>query len=199
MMFILIYFWRSLGDSNPCFRRERARFANCARRTRSSISSTARLACASFCASRTRSRWARAVDRRTDSSRSRLGLTELHTNVALARIRARCFRDDANADLELRRHLIEHRLHDRRHARHHDYIADPEAGRPRHLVENEISPLGMRVMRRRVSLILAPVVFTIRAGWRERADRCRSEHRTPSPQSAVMSPWVGPIPPVVKT
>jgi len=25
MMFILIYFWRSLGDSNPCFRRERAR------------------------------------------------------------------------------------------------------------------------------------------------------------------------------
>ena len=47
-----------------------------------------------------------------------------------------------NADLELRRHLIEHRLHDRGHASHHDYIADPEAGRPRHLVENEVSALG---------------------------------------------------------
>jgi hypothetical protein len=37
-----------------------------------------------------------------------------------------------NADLELRRHLIEHRLHDRGHACHHDYIADPEARCTRH-------------------------------------------------------------------
>ena len=69
-------------------------------------------------------------------------LTELHTNVALAHVRAHGFREHANADLELRRHLIEHRLHDRGHARHHDQIADPEAGRPRHLVENEVSALG---------------------------------------------------------
>jgi len=34
----------------------------------------------------------------------------------------------------------------------------------------------MRVMRKRASLISAPVVFTIRAGWRTRADRCRSPH-----------------------
>jgi len=69
-------------------------------------------------------------------------LAELHADVAFARIRAYRFREHANADLELRRHLIEHRLHDRGHARHHDYIADPEARRPRHLVEDEFRALG---------------------------------------------------------
>jgi hypothetical protein len=68
--------WRSLGDSNPCFRRERARLTlfDCARRTRSNIFSTSRLACASFCASRARSTtfvlgpcW----ESKKDSSRSR--------------------------------------------------------------------------------------------------------------------------------
>jgi hypothetical protein len=59
----------------------------------------------------------------------------LYSDVALARIRAHGLREHANADVELRRRLIEHRLHDRGHARHHDYIADPEARRPRHLVE----------------------------------------------------------------
>src|SRR5262249_42922068 len=88
-----------------------------------------------------------------------LGLTELHPNVALARIRARGFREHANADLELRRPLIEHRLHDRGHARHHDYLADPE-GVPATLLRMRSAPLGMRVMRRRVSFISAPVVFT---------------------------------------
>ena len=68
-----------------------------------------------------------------------MDLAELHPDVALARIRAHRLREHADADLELRRHLI---LHDRGHARHHDYIADPEAGRPRHLVENEVSALG---------------------------------------------------------
>jgi hypothetical protein len=63
-------------------------------------------------------------------------------NIAFASIGADRLRERANADLELRRHLIEHRLHDRGHASHHDYIADPEAGRPRHLVENEVSALG---------------------------------------------------------
>ena len=56
-------------------------------------------------------------------------LAELHPDVAFAHIRAHGFREHANADLELRRHLIKHRLHDRGHARHHDYIADPEARR----------------------------------------------------------------------
>jgi hypothetical protein len=39
----------------PCFRRERARFSYLICRTRSGMSSTARLACASFCASLARS------------------------------------------------------------------------------------------------------------------------------------------------
>jgi hypothetical protein len=74
------------------------------------------------------------------------------------------------------------------HARHHDYIADPEVGRSRHLVDDEIRALGMRVMRRRASFILAPVVFThafrmasargsvserrIPSSRRQHADRC---------------------------
>src|SRR5262249_9806358 len=62
--------------------------------------------------------------------------------VAFARIHAHCLREHGNADPELRRHLIEHRVHNRGHARHHDYIADPEARRPRHLVEDEIRALG---------------------------------------------------------
>jgi hypothetical protein len=52
------------------------------------------------------------------------------------------FREHANAEVELDCHLVEHRLHDRGHARHHDYITDPEARRPRHLVEDEIRALG---------------------------------------------------------
>jgi hypothetical protein len=70
-------------------------------------------------------------------------LAELHSDVALARIRAHRFREHANADLELRRHFVEHHLLDRGYARHHDYIADQE-----------------RVMRRRASFISAPIVFT---------------------------------------
>jgi hypothetical protein len=66
-----------------------------------------------------------------------------------SRIRTHGFREHANADIELGRHFIEHRLHNRGHARHHDYIADLEAKCPRHLVEDEIRTLGMRVMRRR--------------------------------------------------
>ena len=47
-----------------------------------------------------------------------------------AHIRAHGFREHANADLELRRHLIKHGLQDRGHARHHDYIGDPKAQAP---------------------------------------------------------------------
>src|SRR4029453_7705964 len=40
-------------------------------------------------------------------------LAELHADIALARIRAHGFREHASAVLELGRHLIEHRLHER--------------------------------------------------------------------------------------
>src|SRR6266700_730286 len=89
--------------------------------TRSSISSTARLTCTSFCASRARSTtfvlgpcvW---IEERIASDRDpRIGLAdlaELHPDVAFARIRAHRFREHADANLELRRYLVEHRLHD---------------------------------------------------------------------------------------
>src|SRR5262245_17604632 len=69
--------------------------------------------------------WPRAADRKTDSCRSRLRdwlwrFAELHSDIAFARIRAHRLRKYANADLELRRHLIEHGLHDRGYASHHD-------------------------------------------------------------------------------
>src|SRR5262245_47346702 len=127
-------------------------------------------------------------------------LAELHPDVALARIRAYRLREHANADLELRRHLIEHRLHDRGHARHYDYIADPEPGAPDTLLRIKSAPLGIRVMRRRAPFIAAPVVFT--HSCRMASARGSVSIGTPNAfatQSAVMSPWVGPIPPVVKT
>jgi len=58
----------------------------------------------------------------------------------------------------------------------------------------------MRVMRRRASFISAPVVFA----HSYRMVRARESLSIGTPnafatQSAVISPWVGPIPPVVKT
>jgi hypothetical protein len=67
-------------------------------------------------------------------------LTELHSDVAFVRIRAHSLREHANADLELGGHLIEHRLMIEGIARHHDYIADAEARRSRHLVETLVRP-----------------------------------------------------------
>src|SRR6516165_766949 len=67
--------------------------------------------------------------------------TEWGADVALAYVRAHGFREHASTSLELRRHFVEHRLHDRGYARHHDYIANPEARCPRHLVEDEIGSL----------------------------------------------------------
>ena len=46
-------------------------------------------------------------------------------------------RQHLRAGLELRRDLVEHRLHDRRHAGHGDDIADPEAGRAGHFVGDQ--------------------------------------------------------------
>ena len=48
--------------------------------------------------------------------------------------------------------------------------------------------------------LFADLLFRQPYGRRARADRRLSAHQMPSPtRSAVMSPWVGPIPPVVKT
>src|SRR5262245_22477346 len=68
--------------------------------------------------------------------------TEWAADIALAHGRAHGFREHASTGLELGRHLVEHRLHNRGYARHHDYIANPEARCPRYLVEDEIGPLG---------------------------------------------------------
>src|SRR5262249_44611651 len=87
-------------------------------------------------------------------------LTELHTNVALAHVRAHGFREHANADVELRRHLIEHRLHDRGTPAITITLRIQKPGAPDTLLRMRSAPLGMRVMRRRASLISARVVFT---------------------------------------
>src|SRR5262249_22769234 len=72
--------------------------------------------------------WARAADRRTDSSRSRPQDWPWRSHQVACRCRPRVhprahrFREHANAALELSHHLIEHRLHDRGHSRHHNCI-----------------------------------------------------------------------------
>jgi len=73
-------------------------------------------------------------------------------------------------------------------------------GAPDTLLRMSSAPLGMRVMRRRASFISAAVVFT--HSCRMASERGSVSIGTPNAfptQSAVMSPWVGPIPPVVKT
>src|SRR5262249_39524141 len=73
-------------------------------------------------------------------------------------------------------------------------------GAPDTLLRIRSAPLGRRVMRRRASFISAPVVFTHLC--RMASARGSVSIGTPNAfatQAAVMSPWVGPIPPVVKT
>ena len=73
-------------------------------------------------------------------------------------------------------------------------------GAPDTLLRMSSAPLGMRVMRRRASFISAPVVFT--HSCKMASARGSLSIGTPTAfatQSAVMSAWVGPIPPVVKT
>jgi hypothetical protein len=62
---------------------------------------------------------------------------EFSADVAFLGVGADRHRDELGAGLEFRRNLVEHRLHDRRHAGHHDHIADPEAGRARHLIGDQ--------------------------------------------------------------
>src|SRR5258708_4641547 len=66
---------------------------------------------------------------------------KLGAYVALAAIRPHGFGQHLDSGLELRRHLVEHGLHDRRHARHDNHVADPESGRGRDLVGDKFSAL----------------------------------------------------------
>ena len=73
-------------------------------------------------------------------------------------------------------------------------------GAPDTLLWMRSAPLGIRVMRRRASFISAPVVFS--QSFRMASARGSVSIGTPkalATQAAVMSLWVGPIPPVVKT
>src|SRR6516162_8754672 len=128
-------------------------------------------------------------------------LAELRPDVAFAHIRAHGFREHANADFELRRAtsssiacMIE--------GTPAITITLPiqKPGAPDTLLRMSSAPLGMCVMRRRASFVSAPVVFT--HSCRMASARGSVSIGTPNAfatQSAVMSPWVGPIPPVVKT
>src|SRR5262245_25684674 len=125
-------------------------------------------------------------------------LTELHTSIALAHVRAHGFREHANADLELRRASIACMIEGTPAIAITLPIQKP--GAPDTSLTMRSAPLGMRVVRRRASFISAPVVFTHSC----RMARARGSLSIGTPnafatQSAVMSPWVGPIPPVVKT
>ena len=87
----------------------------------------------------------RVEERKAADRDPRIGLgdlTELHPDVAFARIRAHGFREHGNCDLQLRRHLIEHRLHDRGHAPSRFTLPIQKPGAPDTLVEDEIRALG---------------------------------------------------------
>jgi hypothetical protein len=117
-------------------------------------------------------------------------LAELHLDVALARIRAHGFRErtpilSLGATSSSIACIIE--------GTPAITITLPiqKPGAPDTLLRMRSAPLGMRVMRRRASFISAPVVST---------HSCRMASAlsivTPNAlatQSAVMSPWVGPI------
>jgi hypothetical protein len=121
-------------------------------------------------------------------------LAELHSDVAFTRIRAHRLREHANADFELRRHLIDIACMIEGMPTITITLLMQKPGAPDTLLRMRSAPLGMRVKRRRASFISAPVVFT---------HSCRMASAggslsigTPNAfatQSAVMSPWVGPI------
>ena len=73
-------------------------------------------------------------------------------------------------------------------------------GAPDTLLRTRSAPLGMRVIRRRASFISAPVTFS--HSCRMASARGSMSIGTPNALatlSAVMSSWVGPMPPVVNT
>jgi hypothetical protein len=63
---------------------------------------------------------------------------ELGADIALAAVGTHGFRQHPCAGLKLWGDVFQHRLHDVRHARHDDDVADPKARRRRNLVENEL-------------------------------------------------------------
>ena len=161
----------------------------CAPRTRTSISSTARLATRELVRiarpqHHVGVRAALRIEERIAADRHvRIGLgdlAELAADVALARIGQHGLGQHAHAGLELGRDLVEHRLHDRRHARHDDDVADPDAGRARHLVEHEIGALrDARHPHARLVHLASRSRRRAPPGSRARADRRRSRRRTP--------------------
>ena len=75
----------------------------------------------------------------------RIGLgdgAELAADVAFTCIGADGLREHAHPSLQLGRYLVQHGLHDRRHAGHDDDVFDPHAGRTRNLIEDEIGTFG---------------------------------------------------------
>src|SRR5262249_2466285 len=147
----------------------------------------------------------RAADRKTDSCRSRLRdwlwrFAELHSDIAFARIRAH--RPESMRTPLLSLGATSSSIACMIEGTPAITITLPiqKPGAPDTLLRMRSAPLGMHVMRRRASLISAPVVFT--HSCRMASARVFLSIGTPNAfatQSGVMSPWVGPIPPVVKT
>ena len=74
--------------------------------------------------------------------RMRLGdRAERGSDIALPAIRPDGLRQHPRPGPQLWGRRIEHRLHDRRHARHHDDVADPEPGSAGDRVGDEIGPV----------------------------------------------------------
>ena len=63
---------------------------------------------------------------------------ELRADIALFQVGADRERFHLRADFQRWRHGVQHRLHDRRHARHHDHVADAKSRRTGNLVLDEI-------------------------------------------------------------
>src|SRR6516162_69951 len=127
-------------------------------------------------------------------------LAELGADVALARVRAQRLRQHANAGFELGATSSSIACM---------MVGTPAMtmtlpiqipGAPDTLLSTRSAPLGMRVMRSRASFISAPVARS--RSCRMARARGSTSIGTPNAlatQSAVMSSWVGPMPPVVKT
>src|SRR5262249_50636832 len=204
-------FWRSLGDSNPCFRRERANL----RPRLCSPHSLQHVLDRAFCKGELL--WIAGaqhhihvgpvlrIEERIAADRNlRIGrrdLAKLHADVALARIRAHGLREHANAPI-LSLGATSSSIACMIEGTPAITITLPiqKPGAPDTLLRIRSAPLGRRVMRRRASFISAPVVFTHLC--RMASARGSVSIGTPNAfatQAAVMSPWVGPIPPVVET
>src|SRR5262249_2774627 len=126
-------------------------------------------------------------------------LAELHSDIAFARIRAERLREHANPILSLGATSSSIACMIEGTPAITITLPIQKPGPPDTWLRMRSAPLGMRVRRRRASFISAPVVFT--HSCRMASARGSVSIGTPNAfatQSVVMSPWVGPIPPVVK-